>query len=90
MHPSTKSILQFFEYGHLNGELAAVSRPFCEMAHKCAEDLDGPELTAGLRKLLEAKDCMVRASVASGAVETDTDVLCRRVNEAKAIQPDEA
>jgi hypothetical protein len=24
---------------------------------------DGPELTAGLRKLLEAKDCLVRALV---------------------------
>lgn len=24
---------------------------------------DGPELTAGLRKLLEAKDCFVRASM---------------------------
>lgn len=24
---------------------------------------DGPELTAGLRKLLEAKDCFVRAAV---------------------------
>jgi hypothetical protein len=27
---------------------------------------DGPELTAGLRKLLEAKDCFVRAAVAAG------------------------
>lgn len=24
---------------------------------------DGPELTAGLRKLLEAKDCVIRASL---------------------------
>jgi hypothetical protein len=24
---------------------------------------DGPELTAGLRKLLEAKDCFVRAAI---------------------------
>lgn len=24
---------------------------------------DGPELTAGLRKLLEAKDCFVRAAL---------------------------
>ena len=26
---------------------------------------DGPELTTGLRKLLEAKDCFVRAAVAT-------------------------
>lgn len=37
-------------------------------AQDWAEDLasqivDGPELTAGLRKLLEAKDCLVRASL---------------------------
>ena len=25
---------------------------------------DGPELTAGLRKLLEAKDCFVRTAIA--------------------------
>jgi hypothetical protein len=28
-----------------------------------ASRLDGPELTVGLRKLLEAKDCMVRAAL---------------------------
>ena len=28
-----------------------------------AVKLDGPELTAGLRKLLEAKDCFVRAAL---------------------------
>jgi hypothetical protein len=30
---------------------------------------DGPELTAGLRKLLEAKDCLVRASLDSDPVD---------------------
>lgn len=36
---------------------------FCEMTAAAALDRcqDGPELTAGLRKLLEAKDCFVRA-----------------------------
>jgi hypothetical protein len=28
-----------------------------------ALQLEGPELTAGLRKLLEAKDCMVQAAL---------------------------
>ena len=29
----------------------------------CTSQEDGPELTAGLRKLLEAKDCFVRNSL---------------------------
>jgi hypothetical protein len=33
------------------------------MAHALAVDLDGPELTVCLRKLLEAKDCAVRAAL---------------------------
>lgn len=35
------------------------------MAWAYAEEFDGPELTAGLRKLLEAKDCLVRAAIES-------------------------
>lgn len=31
--------------------------------HLLSELEDGPELTEGLRKLLEAKDCFVRASL---------------------------
>lgn len=63
MHPSTEAILRFFEYEHLPPHLKEVSAPFCNLAHDLAADLDGPELTAGLRKLLEAKDCMVRAAL---------------------------
>lgn len=57
-------ILQYFEYKHLSENLQKVSKPFHEIAH--AMDLsvyDGPEKSAGLRKLLEAKDCMVRAAL---------------------------
>lgn len=40
-----------------------MSKPVCELAHQMAKDLpEGPELTTGLRKLLEAKDCLVRAA----------------------------
>lgn len=63
MHPATKAILPYFKYAHLPEHLEAVSRPFSQLAHQFAEQLDGPELTAGLRKLLEAKDCMVRAAL---------------------------
>jgi hypothetical protein len=65
MHPATQAILEHFQYTHLPPKLQLVSRPICELAHVMAEtqDLDGPELTAGLRKLLEAKDCFVRAAL---------------------------
>jgi hypothetical protein len=59
MHPSTSAILRYFDFAHLPEQ--AISRPFCELARSM--QLDGPELTTGLRKLLEAKDCMVRAAV---------------------------
>jgi len=63
-------ILRFFEYEHLPGNLQAESAPFCDLAWEAAAGgarwIDGEpqtnaELGAGLRKLLEAKDCFVRA-----------------------------
>jgi hypothetical protein len=59
--------LAFFTYDHLPEHLKRVSKPFCDLAHHLAEDLDleGAELTVGLRKLLEAKDCAVRAALAT-------------------------
>jgi hypothetical protein len=63
IHPATAAILQHFEYKHLPEHLQPVSRQFFDMAHRVAKAFDGPELTAGLRKLLEAKDCVVRAAV---------------------------
>ena len=63
MHPATEAILKFFEFEHLPERLQDVSRPFCELARSVAETLEGPEATVCLRKLLEAKDCAVRAAV---------------------------
>lgn len=63
MHPNTTALLRHFAYDHLPPDLQAVSRPICELAHDMAGRLDGPELTAGLRKLMEAKDCLVRAAI---------------------------
>lgn len=60
-HPSTTQLAQFFAYDHLPEQLQAVSRPCHDLAEQMIAALpDGPELTAGLRKLLEAKDCFVR------------------------------
>lgn len=55
-------MLQFFSYKHLPPHLQAVSQPFCELAEKIVNELpSNPERTVALRKLLEAKDCAVRA-----------------------------
>lgn len=58
--PSTT--IQFFEYSHLPAHLQEVSKAVHELAHQMENTLpDGPEKSAGMRKLLEAKDCFVRA-----------------------------
>lgn len=55
-------LLQFFTFDHLPPHLHKVSQPFCEVAHYMMDNLpENPERTTGLRKLLEAKDCAVRA-----------------------------
>ena len=57
-------MLQWFTYDHLPQNLQNVSKPFCDLAFTiCNTYPAGPERTAGLRKLLEAKDCIVRASI---------------------------
>lgn len=56
------NLLQFFDYEHLPPHLQAVSKPFGDMARQLALTLPGnAESTTALRKLLEAKDCAVRA-----------------------------
>lgn len=63
-HPGTAGIARYFDYDHLPPHLQAVSKPCHDLAEAMIGELaDGPELTAGLRKLLEAKDCFVRAAL---------------------------
>lgn len=58
-------IMQFFAYEHLAPAMQDVSRPFGELAQRIYTTLPpNPERTAALRKLLEAKDCAVRAAIA--------------------------
>jgi hypothetical protein len=57
-------IMRYFEYAHLPEKLQDVSKPFAILAQQMDASLpDGAEKSAGLRKLLEAKDCFVRASL---------------------------
>ena len=57
-----ESMLQFFVFEHLPLHLQVVSKPFGELANQIVDTLPrNPERTTALRKLLEAKDCAVRA-----------------------------
>lgn len=57
-------IMKYFKYEHLLPHLQEVSKPFGELASQMDEALeDSAEKAAGLRKLLEAKDCLVRAKL---------------------------
>ena len=54
--------LKYFAYEHLPPALQEISKPLADLAKQMEEKLpDGPEKSAGMRKLLEAKDCFVRA-----------------------------
>lgn len=57
-------LLRYFEYKHLPDHLQRASKPFHELAHRVGNGTtQGPETTTALRKLLEAKDCAVRAAL---------------------------
>lgn len=57
-------MMQFFNYDHLPNHLQKISKPFYDMAIIITTTCpSNPERTAGLRKLLEAKDCIVRSSI---------------------------
>ena len=53
-------IMKYFAYQHLPAHLQEVSKPIGDLATLMDETLpDGAEKSAGLRKLLEAKDALV-------------------------------
>jgi len=71
--PSTT--IQWFAYAHLPAELQAVVKPITDLARQMEASLpDGPEKSAGMRKLLEAKDCFVRAAIPPQTNPTDLDL----------------
>lgn len=60
----TEPILQFFAWGHLPLHLQIISQPFEGLAALVVAGCPrNPERTVALRKLLEAKDCAVRAAL---------------------------
>jgi hypothetical protein len=66
-HTSTEHMLRTLKP---NPNLKGTARQIAEDVNELAQDVvdklaDGPELTAGLRKLREAKDCFIVALLAS-------------------------
>ena len=56
--------IQYFEYEHLSGEPRKVAEKLFKIAHEMEDTLpDGPEKAAGMRLLLQAKDCFVRCAL---------------------------
>ena len=72
---NVQNLLAYFSYTHLPSHLQKISKPFSDTANLVvdnyveqmkaaqADDLNMAELVTGLHKLLEAKDCMVRAHI---------------------------
>lgn len=58
------AMLKYFAFDHLPEHLKIISAPFATMAQKIIDTVPpGPERTMGMRKLLESKDCCVRAAL---------------------------
>lgn len=68
-HPSTQNILKWLVPSpgvrKQKGPVATIGNEFLDLADRIMElvEHDSPELTAGLRHLLEAKDAFVRAAL---------------------------
>lgn len=65
--PADECMLKWFVFEHLPEAHQKLSERFYTLAHRLVETLEpGPERTVALRKLLEAKDAAVRASINPG------------------------
>lgn len=56
-------LLEYFKWAHLPEKLQMVSQPFAVLAWNMAKLPKHDEIAVGLRHLLEAKDCAVRAAL---------------------------
>jgi hypothetical protein len=71
--------IQYFNYEHLGEFAPAISKPIHDLAHWVENNLpDGPEKSAGMRKLLEAKDCFVRASLTQNCGKNESGASRRK------------
>lgn len=67
----SSTTIKFFDYKHLPAPLQVVSKKFHDIAWDMEQSLpDSAEKSAGMRKLLEAKDCFVRAYIEAHEADT--------------------
>jgi len=86
-------LTQFFVYSNLPPHLQEVSKPFCDLAEHVVRTLPAnAERDEALRKLLEAKDCAVRANLCkpSTTVEASGTTFSRETVRALIEQINEA
>lgn len=84
-----EGLLGYFAYSHLPPHLQSISKPFHILAHDMVGAMaDNDELRAGLRKLLEAKDCMVRAAISADAPGTPKNPDTYRIEVHADMTPD--
>ena len=78
--PTTVS--KYFAFAPLPSRLKVVSKPVGDLAAQMEAMLpDGPEKSAGMRKLLEAKDCFVRAALDAPGGDAGQGTDGRIINE---------
>lgn len=78
-HPSVENIAKWIDHAHLpDGLMKDISQKFTLLKDDILEaiDVDTPEVTAGLRKILEAKDCFVRVAkeIETQAIDAYNDI----------------
>jgi hypothetical protein len=80
-------ILQFFHYRHLPPKLQVTSYEFFALAQKIINTLPrNAERTVALRKLLEAKDAAVRATLPAPGFGDKPRVASQQLGEPREIQ----
>ena len=69
VRPDASPILRFFYYNKFEDRSHSVESNFLDLALTLEEHVpDSAEKSAGLRKLLEARDCFVRATMPSAEI----------------------
>jgi hypothetical protein len=88
--PPIAHVLQFFSFAHLpEGPVRDASRLFTTPAVAVAVSADNPETTVALRKLLEAKDATVRATLLQVKKEkAEAERLAREADAAATTSPE--
>jgi len=83
---SQDPVAPFFKYDHLPPALAAISKPFCDLAETISTLVPmHQQRNVALQKLIEAKDCAVRAYL--GAEDTKT-FMAKKDEWLKLMRPD--